>query len=808
MQDVRLALRSLLRRPGFTALAVLTIGLGVGASTSMFSALHGVVIRPLPYPRPDRLVRLYPVVRDAERATWTGADFLDYQAGTSSYQSIAGFRLVDHSVREGGYPILVYAASVTPQFFQVLGVPPLLGRVLSPEADPPGGERVVVLSHGFWQSRFAADPAIVGRSIDLDGELFAVVGVMPPGFSYPAGMSFWVSSRSRVPESPESPSDSAEDRGDRYFEVVARLRDGASVAEARHEGTALAARLAAAYPETNRGQGFELVGLHQAEVGPARAILLALFGAAGLVLLVACANVANLLLVRAASRSHEIAIRVALGAGRGRVARQVLTESALLGLAGGAVGAVLAIASTELLLRRVSGELPRASEVTFSVPVLLFACAISLFSGLLFGLAPTLWLTRANPAMSMQRAGTRSVAGSAMGRARAALVTVEMAVCLALLVGAALLVRTIVGLAAVDPGFSERNAVTARIWVPGSHLSDDNSLRAFHRALLERVRALPGVLSAGAVLSLPVDGTIRAMSGYSIEGRTFEVGSEPVEGLQAATPGYFESIGIPVLKGRSFSDGDGPDSPSVVVVSRSFAERYFRGEDPIGKRIGSGTPQDESFEWATIVGVVGSTRHEGLDGEERAEVFQPLAQRPWPWITLVLRTSVAAGTLIEPLRRAVMEVSPSQPVTAIRTVQEVLARSLLGRREQTQVLSVFALVALALAAVGMYGVMSFSVAQRSREIGIRMAVGANAPAIVRLILGEGGKLLAAGLVAGAMGAFVLGRLMSGFLFRVAPADPLAFGVAAAVLTLVGMCAAWLPASRAARTDPILSLRAE
>lgn len=808
MQGPRVALRSLLRRPGFTALAVLTIGLGVGASTSMFSVLHGVVIRPMPYPRADRVVRLFPVVRDSKHATWTGADFVDYQAGTASYQAIAGFRLIDHSVREGDFPVLVYAASVTSQFFQVLGVPPLLGRVFSPETDRPGGERVVVLSHGFWQSRFAADRALVGRRIELDGEAFTVVGVMPPGFSYPTGMSFWVCSRYRVPEFPESPSDPAESRGERYFEVVARLRDGVSVADARHEGAALAARLAAAFPETNRGQGFELVDLHEYEVGPVRATLIALFGAAGLVLLVACANVANLLLARAASRSHEIAVRVALGAGRAKVARQLLTESALLGLLGGAVGALLAIAGTELLLTRMSAELPRAADVTFGLPVLGFAFAISLFSGVLFGLAPTLWLARTDPATSLQRAGTRSVAGSAMGRARVILVATEMAVCLTLLVGAALLVRTVMSLAAMEPGFSERNAVTARIWIPGSRSIDDDSLRAFHRALLDRVRNLPGVVSAGAVLSLPVDGAIRAMSGYSIEGRGFDVGNEPVEGLQAATPGYFESIGIPVIRGRSFNDGDGPNDPPVVVVSESFAQRYFPGEDPIGKRIGSGTPQDADFQWATIVGVVGSTRHEGLDGEERAEVFQPLAQRPWPWITLVLRTSVAPAMLIEPLRHAVTEVSPSQPVEAIHTMEEVLARSLSTRREQTHALSVFALLALALAAVGMYGVMSFAVAQRSREIGIRMAVGADRRAIVHLILGEGGKVLIAGLAAGALGAFVLGRLMSSFLFHVKPADPVAFAVAAAILTAAGLLAAWLPASRAARTDPVRSLRVE
>ena len=807
--DLRTAIRSLTRHPGFTVVAIVTLSLGIGAATSMFSVVHGVLLQPLPYPHSERLLRLYSTEQDLPGA-WSGADFIDLAAQSKSYETVAGARNLGFAIRQDGVPQRIRGASVTPGFFRVFGLPPRLGRLFDPDIDVPGGERVVVLGNGLWQSRFAADPAIVGQTLELDGEAYTVVGVAPPGFSYPSDSQLWVASRYRVPEPPVPLGDDpAANRGADYFQVVARLDEGVSQQQARAEGMAFAARLAEAYPDTKKGEGFDLEPLQETLVSSVRPMLLALFGAVGLVLLIACANVANLLLARATGRVHEIAVRASLGASRRHLARQLLTESVLLGLAGGVGGALLALAGTKVLVSLAASELPRAGDVSVSLTVLVFTLAVSLVSGVLFGLTPVLWLTRSDPAATLREAGSRSVAGRAHGRTRSVLVVAELAVSLSLLVGAGLLARTLSMLQAVDPGFSERKALAARVWLPGTRFPEDDDLRTFQSQVLERVRALPGVASAGAVLSLPVDSGIGATLKFNIEGRRpADPGAEPVAGYQTASDGYFETIGIPILRGRSFTRADGPNDPKVAVVSEAFAKRFFPGEDPIGKRIGWGDPEDENFRWSSIVGVVGSTHHQGLDAEPRVEAYQPLAQEPWPFMTLVLRTTVDPGSLVEPLRQAVMQVSPNQPVEHVMTMEQILHDSLASRRLHMLLLWVYAGIALVLAAVGLYGVMSFSVAQRTRDIGIRIAVGASRGDIARLVLGEAGRLLVVGLLAGIAGALVLGRLLQSFLYQVGPADPVAFAVAAITLTVAALVAAWLPARRAVRTDPITSLRAE
>lgn len=808
--DLKLAFRSLVRRPGLTVVAVLTMSLGVGASTSMFTLLNNVVIRQLPYPEADRIVQLF--VDDNEddpRGNWTAANFLDFGEASSSYRAIAGYAPLRFSFREGAVPISVRGASVTPGFFQVLGTPPQLGRALSASSDLPGGERVVVLGHGFWVSRFAADPSVVGRSLELNGESYTVVGVMPAGFEYPARTQLWTASKYRVPEPPVPlGEDPAEDRGAGYFNVIARLAPDASLARAGQEAAALAAQLEKDFPETNRGETVVLEPLREVVVGDVRPALVALFGAVGLVLLIACANVANLLLAKATTRIHEVAIRTALGAGKGRVARQLLTESAVLGVLGGVGGAVLAYLTTGTFVRMVGTALPRAGEVEVDLPVLAFALLVSLLSGIVFGVVPLIWMSKSDPADALRSAGGRGLVGGAHGRLRATLVVAEMAVCLSLLVGAGLLARTLVMLNAQDPGFSERGTLTARVNLPGAQLPEDAAIRSFQTEVLQRVRALPGVVSAGAVLSLPVAPAVRGTLTFNIEGRTVEEGDEPVAGYQAASDGYFETIGIPVLRGRSFTAADTDGSQPVAIVSQAFAERFFPNEDPLGKRISWGDPEDPDHKWSSIVGVVGSTRLDGLDAEPRIEAFQPMAQEPWPFMTLVLRTSVPPKTLTESLRRAIVEVSPTQPVERIETMEEILHDSLSRRRFTMVLLWVFAGIALTLAAVGLYGVTSFSVAQRSREIGIRMAVGADSGRIRALVLREAGRLLLVGVGVGVVATLVLGRLISGFLFQVRSTDPIAFAVAVAVLAAATLLAAWVPARRATRTDPMDALRAE
>jgi predicted permease len=768
------------------------------------------VIQPLPYPEADEIVQIFVAESGGrQRDNWSGANFLDFRALSSVYQAMAGYRSLQFSVSEGDFPVNVRGASVTPSFFQVFGVPPLLGRTLSPDADPPGGGRVVVLGNSLWSSRFEADTGIIGRSLELNGESYTVVGVMPANFEFPSRTQLWSASKFRVPEPPVPLGDDpAENRGGGYLSVVARLKPDLPLGRAAQEARTIAGRLEHDYPENNRGESVAVVPLHDVVVDSVRPALLALFGAVGLVLLIACANVANLLLARATGRAHEIAIRTALGAGRWRLARQLLTESAVLGALGGLGGVGIAYAATGAVVALVGTDLPRVGEISVSLAVLGFALAVSLLSGLLFGFFPALLLTSADPAGALRSAGGRGLAGGSHGRLRSVLVVAEMAVCLSLLVGAGLLARTLAMLNAQDPGFSERGTLTARVNLPGARIPEEGEIRSFQARVLERVRALPGVTTAGAVLSLPIDPGVRGNLTFNIEGRTPEHADEQVSGYQTASDGYFETMGIPVLHGRSFTAADDAEAARVTVVSQAFAERFFPGEAAVGKRIGWGDPEDPDFTWSSVVGVVGNIRLDGLDAEPRVEAYQPMAQAPWPFMTVVLRSSVPPETLSEPLRRAVVEVSPTQPVERIQTMEQILRDSLARRRFTMLLLWTFAGIALTMAAVGLYGVISFSVAQRSREFGIRMAVGASSGRIYSLVMNEAGRLLVAGLVVGAVATAILGRLISSFLYQVRPTDPAAFAAAIAVLAAASLVAAWVPARRATRTDPMAALRIE
>jgi putative ABC transport system permease protein len=806
--DLRAAWHGLRRRPAPSLVAVLTLTLGIGVSTSMFSVLYGVMLKPLPYREPDRIVRLFSVGAIGGRSPWSGANYVDFADRATAYEAIAGYDVSSLALREEPFPSMVTGAVVTPGFFQVFGVTPQAGRVFSPEADPPGGERAVVLSDALWKSRFGGEPDVVGQRLEMNGVSTLVVGIMPAGFDFPDGAQFWTVSRSRVPDhSGTDPADPAFDRQDRYFLAIARLREGTTLTQARREGETVIAQLAAEYPADNPGERFDLVPLQETLVGPVRPMLLALFGAVGLLLLIACTNVTNLLLARAAGRAREIALRGALGAGRGRIARLVLAESLLLALVGGAGGLLLALWGTDALLG-LAGDLPRAAEVTVSLPVLGFALGLALLSGVLFGLAPALWLARGAPAAILREGSGREGAATYRSRLRQGLVSAEIALSLVLLVGSGLMVRTLAILSRVDPGFSQQEVLTGQIWLTGLESLPEADIHVFQEAVLERIRALPGVVSAGAVLSLPIGPWVSAVSTWSVEGREMEPGSEPRAGLQAASPDYFETIGIPLHQGRTFTEADRSGSLPVAVVSDVFADRFFPGEDPLGRRIGSGNPLEEDFEWLTIVGVVGSTRPEGLDSEPRAEVFQPFAQSSWDWMALVVRTTVAPATLEAPLRRAVMEARADQPVMGIRTMAEVLHDSLARRRYSLMMLGLFATLALLLAGVGLYGVMSFLVTQRSREIGIRMAVGAGSAEILRLVAGEGGRMLVVGLAAGVVLAVLLGWFLRALLYGVPPTDPVSFLGAAGVLTPAVMVALGRPIRRALRTDPMISLRME
>lgn len=808
-KDIRWVVRSLARRPGFSTISILTLALGIGAATTMFSVLHGVLLKPLPYDQPNQIMMLYPSTPERERPPWSGGNFVDYTNMSTSYEAFAGHRYMDYSIQADPYPTRLVGCSVTADFFDVFGVPANIGRTFNATEDGPGNDRKAVLSHRLWQSMFAQSPNIVDTALELNGESYTIVGVMPPYFSFPRSAQLWTASPFRAPELPgREVEDVGEDRDQRYFGVVARLRDDVSREQAEQEGRAIATRLAESHPIKNRNLGFQATPFHERMVGSSRPTLLVLCGAVALLLIITCANVSSLQLARAASRSREVSVRAAMGAGRGRIARELLTESLILGLGGGALGVLLSALGTRTLLSFAASDLPRADEIGTSVEVLAFSLGISLLSAVFFGLAPMLWLRAKSPAAILQTSGGRTVTGGSTARLRRAFVTAQIALSLTLLVGAGLLIRTLWALSSVDPGFSERQAVTAQIWLPGTEELEIGDIETFQNEVLERARALPGVTSVGAVLSIPVDGGIQAHTNYSIEGVTVEPGTEPAAGLQAASPGYFNTIGIPVLRGRAFTDEDSTDSQPVVVVSEAFADRFLSGVNPIGRRIGAGTPSENDFEWATIVGVVGSTRYDSLDSEPRAEVYWPMAQAGWPYMTLVLRTAIDANSLKAPLRQMVMNIQFDQPVERIVTLEQVLTESLNQRRVNMFLLSLFAGLAVVLAGVGLYGVMNYSVVQRSREIAIRVAVGARPRDVMDLVLSQAKTLLGIGLASGIVLSLVLGRLMTQLLYEVSAVDPIAFAIATVTLITAGVLAVVLPARRATRTDPAESLRAE
>ncbi len=807
LHPLRVACRTLARRPGSTILAVAILSLGIGAATTLFSVVEGVVLSPLPYPASDRLVRLHMVGRSGDRAPWSGANYVDLKRAATSYSGVAGYRFAVYSMPTERFPVVVGAASVTTGFLRVLGVEPLLGPGF-PALESGAADRPVVLGYALWQSRFGADPGIVGRPVDLNGETHTVVGVMPKGFDYPARAELWVASPYAVPEDDSADTgDPSTSRDSRYFRVVARLADGVTLAEARAEGATIMRRISTEHPESDRDVGFDAATLRDAVVGDVRPVLLAVFGAVGLLLAIACVNVANLQLAQATSRVREMAVRRALGAGRARVVGQLLAESLLIGLGGAAGGMALAAWGTPALIRAAAADLPRAAEVGTNLPVLAFAVGAALVASFLFGLAPAVWLDGTADASALRGRSGGSL-GPGHTRLRSSLVAVEIALSLALLVGAGLLLRTFAALDDTDPGFRPEGVLSASIWLTGGRTPSDDDVRAFHGRLLERARALPGVTSAGLVLSLPVHTGISARTTYSFEGRPVERGTEPGGGLQAASPGYFEAMGIPILRGRGFTDADVSDSLPVAVVSASLAARYYPGEDPVGKRIGTGNPADDDFRWRTIVGVAGDTLYDGLAGEPRVELYDALAQRPWSFTSLVLHTDGDPAILADPIREMVSDLLPLQPVYRVATMPALLHGALARQRLNAALVSVFATLALVLAAMGLYSVMSFAVSQRRRELGIRLALGATPVAIARRVVGDGTRILGVGLVVGLSTALVLTRLLRGLLHGVAPSDPVAVGGSIAVLAAAALIAMWLPARRASRLDPAASLRAE
>jgi len=800
--DLRYGARMLARSPGFTAVAVLALALGIGANTAISSVIYGVLLRPLPYPDDGRLVI---VSRHFARSafpygTLCLADYVDWRVANHAFEDPAVFNQRHFDLTGTAEPEQLAGAEVTAGFFSALRVRPLLGRVFGPGEDGPATQRLAVLSESLWRRRFGADPGVVGQAVDLDGKRSTVIGVMPGGFHFPRPDSeVWTN---LVFDPPTR-------RGPFFYRGIARLVPGVTLAQAQAEVDAIARRIELGDPRTS-GLTFPLQPLREAIVGEARPALLVLFGAVALVLLIAAANVANLLLARATAREREMAVRLGLGAGRARLLRQLLTESGLLALTGGVAGVAVAAVGLALLRAWNPGNLPRMQEVHLDARVLGLTLAVSLLTGILFGLAPALQSSRADLAAALKEGGRGHSASAGRRRARAALVVAEIALSLLLLAGAALLLRSFVMLQRVETGFVVPAArlLSMQISPNAARYRDDKACIALYERLLERVRRLPGVESAAVSDSLPPDREGDADT-YVIAGRPLAPGElNPIVSAPTVSADYFRTLGIPLVKGRSFDLRDRADSLPVAIISEAMARRDFARQDPIGQRLKRSGPELHDSPYMEIVGVVGNTRYLGLARALDAAYYEPLSQNAGRKLFLVVRSAAAAASLAPLLRREVQAVDRDLVVTAVATMEQALSDAVAPPRFRTALLAAFAAAAVLLAALGIYGLIAWSVAQRTHEIGVRMALGAGRADVLRLVVGQGAHLAAAGIGLGLAGAFALTQVLAILLFGVSATDPLTFVLAPLLLAAVALTASLIPARRAAAIDPHAALKVE
>ena len=792
LQDLRYGWRMLIRHRAVTAIAVVTLALGIGANTAIFTVVNAVLLRPLPYQEPERLVSF--------RSNQSVLDVADVKAWSQSFAEIGGNTQQPLDYISSGEPLQWIAGLVTGGFFRTLGAQPLMGRVITEEDDRRGGPFVVVLGHALWQRQFGGDPGVVGKNVTLSGNSYTVVGVMPADFKAPRGETeVW------APVHVVSPVAAAY-RGVHFLQTYARLKTGVTIAQAQSEMSAIDRRMAEAFPSENRRRQTALILLHDRVVGEVKPALLVLFGAVGLVLLIACVNFANLLLARAAARGQELVVRVALGAGRGRLTRQLLTESVLISLLGGAAGVAFAIWGVELLVAMKPANLPRLETIGVDGRALLFTLAVSVLTGVVFGLAPAWQAARVNVSDALKEGG-RGEAGAAKHRLRSALVVIEMALALVVLASAGLLIKSFWQLRNVQPGFNLDNLLTMRIELPEARYQQMPAQTQYRRALLEEVNSLPGARAA-LVSELPMTGDWLPHD-FLVEGQQLSVGEEPDVQSLSVEGDYFRVMQIPVLSGRDFTPQDNENAPLVGVINQSLARRFFREEKPLGKRVR--WARDEQINWITIIGVAGDIKHFGLDAPEEPALYTPYPQsgRAWKrWMNLVVRSEGDPAALAQAVKSRVWRVDGQIPVTRARTMIEVMAASVEERRFNMLLLGVFAAVAMLLAAVGIYGVMSYAVTQRTREIGVRIALGARPRDVIGMVVGRGLILTSIGAAAGVALSLALTRLMSGMLFGVGARDPLTFACVSLLLVVVALLACYLPARRAARVDPMVALRYE
>ncbi|PYU47828.1 MAG: hypothetical protein DMG53_08075 [Acidobacteria bacterium] len=808
LQDIQFGFRMLLKSRGLAAIAIFALALGIGANTAIFSVVNTVLLRALPYPQPDQLVWFWESQPNLEQAPFSAADFLDYQAQNQSFQQVATIRRLSFNLTGQGATERIPGMVATPNVFSLLGVHPILGRDFLPEEGAFGAPRRALLTFGLWQSHFAGDRAVVGRSLTLDNQPVQIIGVLPANFRYGGtDVLLWVNPVNVVPEVfstfPDWEKNIRNNRETHYLSIVGRLKPGVALSQAQSDINTIVARLHQQYPVTT-GHNVRLIPLRELSAGPVRQTLVILLGVVGLVLLIACANVANLLLSRAVTRRREIAIRTALGAGRLRIVRQLLTESMLLSLVGGVLGLALAWGLVRLLVAASPEQLPRVQEIALDLRVLLFTLGVSLLTGLLFGLAPALAATRHSLGHFLKEAGRGGAEGLAHNRLRGVLVVTEVAFSLVLLVCAGLLGRSFVRMLEVNPGFRPDHMVTMWMNFTSANYAPKGRPTQFLEQLIPRAAALPGVEGVAISNDLPLEGDDTTTGLSDVEGRApFPRGQQPLVGVHAVNPGYFRSMGIPQLRGREFSASDNANSTPVVIINQKLAETLWPAQDALGKHFHlMGDKQSE------VVGVVGNVLHNGLGESVSLESYLAFPQNPWSYVGLAVRTHGDPGAVYGAVRSLVEQIDPELPVHDMRPMEQVVAETMASRRLTLWLVGAFAALAFVLASVGIYGVMSYAVTERVHEIGVRMALGAQRRDVLRLVVGHGMRHAAIGLLLGSVAAFLAARAMTTLLFGIRPGDPLTYIGIALVLALAALLACYIPARRATSVDPMVALRYE
>jgi predicted permease len=803
LQDIRYGLRMLRKSPGFTAVVVITLALGIGANTAIFSVVRAVLLKSLPYPDPDRLMLLDEYQEHSGRMSVAWPNFLDLQNQSRSFDAMAAYHGVGRSLTGIGEPTLLRGAEVSAPFFSILGVKPLLGRSFTDAEDKPGASPVVVVGYGFWRDRLGGDPAVLGRSITLSQESFTVIGVLPPDFRY-----FQPQTSFYLPIGLEGAKPSWINRENHPgLKILARLKPGVSRQAAQTEVDTIMHRLEQQYPASNSGERASVSALFESQVSGWRTMFYTLLCAVGCVLLIACANVANLLLAHVTARQKEFAVRAAIGAPRWQIIRQILTESVLLASIGGALGLLLAPRALTPLLRLAPQEIPRLADTAVDHNVALFTLVVSVLTGILFGIAPAFHSARTNLSAVIKESTATATSGRSRQKLRAGLLVSEVAIALVLVVACGLLVRSLLNAQGVNPGFNGDHILALDVLLPTQQYESGQKQHQFFTQALRQIRALPGVVSASLVMCPPLVGTCWN-SVYLVSDRPVPPQTQiPSSVFNVAEPAYFATMQVPLLMGRQFAQTDDKGSPPVIIINKTLADVWWPNESPLGKRIKQGFPQDNT-PYREVIGVVGDLKQDGPDAQQLPEIFEPVAQSPDPSMTLVVRTQDDPNSIAPIVENSIHALDKNLPLSAVQPMTKYLSESLARRRFLTLLLSIFGGLALTLAACGVYGVMSYAVAQRGHEIGIRVALGASRQNVLTLVLSQGIRLGLAGVAIGLVCAMVLTRWMASLLFGVSSKDPITFGGVALMLCTVALFACYLPARRASEVDPMVALREE